>query len=69
MERKPVNSSNLISVGYDLKSKTLEIEFKNGIYQYIGVPIGIYESLMKAQSKGKYFHRFIRGRFPDKKVS
>jgi KTSC domain len=30
MERQPVSSSNLKSVGYDPRSRTLEIEFHNG---------------------------------------
>lgn len=39
MDRETVQSSNIASVGYDLSSSTLEIEFKSGgIYQYSGVP-------------------------------
>ncbi|MBO1741866.1 KTSC domain-containing protein [Leifsonia sp. TF02-11] len=30
MDRIPVNSSNLITVGYDAASQTLEVEFKDG---------------------------------------
>jgi len=61
MDRVPVQSSNLASVGYDPQSLTLEIEFINGgIYQYFGVPQETYEGLMNAGSKGSYFHNQIK---------
>ncbi len=61
MERKNVNSSNLKSVGYDPKTKTLEIEFLHGgIYQYFDVPESEYKSLMSASSHGQYFDRNIK---------
>ena len=65
MERIPVSSSNLCSVGYDPGSQTLEIEFNHGgVYQYAGVPEGEYEGLMSAGSKGQYFHANIKNRYP-----
>ena len=61
MERTPVESSNLASVGYDPTSATLEIEFrKSGIYQYFGVPSSTYDELMSAGSKGTYFDQNIK---------
>jgi hypothetical protein len=61
MQRTPVSSSNLRSVGYDATSQTLEIEFHSGgIYQYFGVPANIYQGLMAAGSHGKYFHAHIK---------
>ena len=40
MNRTPVNSSNVSSVGYDPTSLTLEVEFHGGaVYQYFDVPI------------------------------
>ncbi len=61
MERLPVQSRNLASVGYDPDTLTLEIEFHNsGVYQYFGVPQEIYEGLMNAGSKGSYFHQSIK---------
>jgi len=65
MERKPARSSNLRSVGYNEESQTLEIEFKNKrVYQYKGVPKAIYISLMNVTSHGKYFHKFVKDKFP-----
>ncbi|BET57741.1 KTSC domain-containing protein [Geobacter sp. 60473] len=61
MERIPVSSSNLASVGYDASSAVLEVEFNHGgIYQYSGVPEEIYHSLMSAGSHGTYFDQFVK---------
>jgi len=70
MERIPVESSNLSSVGYNSESAVLEIEFKSGgIYQYSGVPQDVYDGLINAASKGKYFHRYIKNSgYPYSKV-
>jgi len=64
MNRETIVSSNLVSVGYDKTSSTLEIEFKNGIYQYSGVSENEYEGLMNASSAGKYFNMNIKNRYP-----
>ena len=65
MDRKPVGSSNLRSVGYDELSRTLEIEFHNGrVYRYGQIPLGIYEGLMNAVSKGRYFALGIKDKYP-----
>jgi hypothetical protein len=49
MNRQPVASSNLSSVGYDADNQILEVAFHHGgIYQYYGVPVGVYRGLMAA---------------------
>lgn len=63
MERQPVESSNLVSVGYDEITSTLEIEFRSGIYQYFNVPYHIYEELMSSSSAGTYHHQNIKNAF------
>jgi hypothetical protein len=61
MDREPVQSSNLASVGYDISTSVLEIEFLNGgVYQYYGVPAQVHEGLMNAGSKGIYFNQNIK---------
>ena len=61
MERTPVISSNIVSIGYDPEIQTLEIEFKNGsVYQYSGVPSDEFDSFMSADSRGTYFHARIK---------
>jgi hypothetical protein len=69
MERIPVSSRNLSSVGYDADSQTLEIEFNHGgVYQYAGVPEGEHQGLMSADSLGKYFNANIKDRYPCTKL-
>jgi len=61
MDRIPVSSSNIASVGYDPLSSILEIEFNNGsIYQYSEVPEHVYIGLVNASSKGKYLDQNIK---------
>lgn len=68
MIRTPVDSSDLVSVGYDPTSLILEIEFKTGVYQYDGVPTEVYQCLRGAASVGRYFHAFIKNGYPARKV-
>ncbi|MFL5807477.1 MAG: KTSC domain-containing protein [Roseiflexaceae bacterium] len=69
MNRQPVSSSNLRSVGYDPAAQLLEIEFHSGgVYQYTGVPESIYSALMQAASKGSYFHDHIKDHYPTHKI-
>ena len=65
MRREAVTSSNIISVGHDRSSSTLEIEFKDGrIYQYFGVPEQVYRDLVTAPSVGAFFQQNLRGQYP-----
>ncbi len=60
-----VSSSNLSQVCYDAQTTKLEITFHGGgRYRYSGVPQQVYVGLMAAASHGKYFARFIKGRYP-----
>lgn len=69
MERTHVSSSNIRSIGYDPKSQILEVEFLNGgIYQYHDVPESVYERLMSASSKGRFFTDHIRGKYRSRKI-
>ena len=75
MERTKVVSSQIESVGYDPASKVLEIQFKSRrdgiegpVYQYDGVPQEIADQLVAAQSVGRYFGAFIKGKFPFRKI-
>ena len=61
MRRTAVESSTMLSVGYDSTEHVLEIEFTSGVvYQYLEVPATIFKALMDADSKGRYFNREIR---------
>jgi hypothetical protein len=68
MERDPVVSSTLLSVGYEPTSGTLEVEFKSGVYQYYNVPEPIYQQLMEAGSKGQFLHVYIKPAYPCSRV-
>lgn len=61
MQKQEVDSTVIGAVGY---SRVLEIRFESGrIYQYYDVPEDIYEGMLAAESKGKYFNSHIRGKF------
>lgn len=60
MQRIPVESSHIVSIGYDPKTRVLEIEFKeNRVYQYFDVEPRVYELFLKADSYGEYFYAHI----------
>jgi len=65
MDRTPIVSTTLASSGYDANTCLLELEFRSGaIYQYLSVPASLYRDLLAADSKGRFFNRFIRHCFP-----
>lgn len=64
VDRQPVTSSNIASVGYDDAAQALEVEFLNGsIYQYFGVPSAVHSALLSADSVGGYFSRSIKNSY------
>lgn len=64
MDRVPVSSEALTSVGYEPGSSQLEIEFSSGgVYRYYRVPATVHKELMAAESHGHYFAERIRDRF------
>ena len=61
MERQPVKSSNVKSVGFDAEKKVLEVEFKSGgVYQYPGVQPEMYADLLAAESVGRFVSQVVR---------
>ena len=65
MNEVRVESSTLLALAYDGGRRILQLEFcTRAVYHYYGVPAGVYEALLDAASKGSYFNRVIRGRFP-----
>jgi hypothetical protein len=65
MNRQPVESSMIRSVGYDAASATLEVEFNSGkVYQYFEVPAEIHQELMEASSHGSYMRSAIIDVYP-----
>ena len=67
MERIPVQSSNIESIGWE--DNILEIEFhSNSVWQYIDVPSHVYEELMSSSSIGSFFARNIKGVYREIKI-
>jgi KTSC domain len=65
MNETRVESTTLSALAYDDAREILQLEFRSrAIYHYYGVPAAVYEALLGAASKGSYFNRVIRGRFP-----
>ncbi len=57
-------SSVIKRYNYEPQKHILYITFTSGItYAYKSVPLDIVNMLKVAESKGKYFNRFIKGRF------
>lgn len=66
--RIPVHSSLLASIAYSALA-TLDLEFRSGaLYRYFTVPRALFQQLMAAESKGAFFNRNIRNRFPYKRL-
>ncbi len=64
MNRTPVSSSNVASVGYEQNTMTLEVEFTNGsVYQYFDVPMIEYHNLIGAESVGRYLNQNIKASY------
>jgi hypothetical protein len=69
MDRQSVSSSNIVSLGHDAQSQTLEVEFSNGtIYQYFNVDDNLYQQLMSAPSKGQFLNTYIKNAYPYSRV-
>lgn len=69
MNRDAVQSSNVVAIGYDRPTQTLEVEFlKGAVYQYYGVPENMYDNIMSAPSKGVFLNTYIRDSYPFSRV-
>lgn len=69
MQRLKVESSHILSIGYDLKTRILEVEFpENRIYQYSDVEPRVYELFKDADSYGEYFYAHINKHYRYKRV-
>ncbi len=62
MDRQPVESRLIRSVGFDAAQSILEVELVESgrVYRYYDVPYSEFEELMEAESKGTYFNDHVR---------
>lgn len=64
LKRVPLESTALATVGYSRRLHVLEIEFRNGaIYRYLDVPPDVYDALMNASSKARFYDQNIRHKY------
>lgn len=70
IERFPIDSSNLISIGYDYVRRVLAVRFKSGpIFHYSAVDAGTWERFHESPSKGSFFYHHVKGRFAGEKMT
>jgi hypothetical protein len=70
MNRLPVQSSQIRSVGYNADTATLEIEFQSGqVHEYYGVRDDHYNAFINAGSLGKHFMANIRDKHPSREIT
>lgn len=63
MRREPVASSALKSVGYDPRSRILEVEFvSREVYRYFDVEPAEADALLAAASMGRHLNEWIKPR-------
>ncbi len=69
MERKRISASNIRAVGFDARSRVLEIEFSDGsIVQYSGVSEEVHRRFVNAPSPGSYYRDVIEESFTAKRM-
>ena len=67
MNMVSVPSRAIAAIGYE--NGFLVIAFRaGGVYQYSGVPLQAAQGLLYAPSKGRYYRRFIQGKYPAIKI-
>jgi hypothetical protein len=60
-----VESSNVSQIGYDGDEMVLYVRFNNGyLYFYEGVPPDVWEQMLYSDSKGRFVHTNLKGRYP-----
>ena len=70
MEKEAVVSASVAWIAYGASSRVLLVGFIRGtIYEFLDVPAAEHRALMSAESKGRQFNRFIKGRYPHRRVA
>ena len=61
MKRTPIASSAIVSIGYDVELKVLEVEFVSGaVYRYFDVPRATYHDMLESASRGRYLNGVVK---------
>ena len=62
-------SSVSASYSYSEEDKVLKVIFLSGlIYDYLDVPLAVYQRMKNSLSKGSFLNREIKGKFPFRRV-
>ena len=65
MERKRIKSDKVRAIGYDPKSRVLEVELRDGsVLAYSGVSQEVNRQFMNAPSPSSYYEDKIADEFP-----
>lgn len=67
MKLNEVKSSNILGIGYE--DNSLYVKYKSGtIYRYNDFPKNLYESLLMAESKGRFMSQMVKGKYTYERV-
>lgn len=62
-------SGMITKIAYDESEKLLTLTFASGgAYVYKDVPKEVFDSLLAAESAGKYFHAHVKNKYETEKV-
>jgi KTSC domain len=64
MQRIPIRSTSIASLGYSPTKRELEIKFRDtgDVYRYFDVPAEEYVAFLAAESKGTYLNQVFKPR-------
>lgn len=69
MERKPVKSDKVRAVGYDPKSRVLEVQLRDGtVIAYSGVSQEVHRQFMNAPSPSSFYEDKIADEFSARRL-
>ena len=69
MERKRVNSNKIKAVGYDAKTRLLEVELRDGtVLAYSGVSQEVHRQFMNAPSPTSFYEDKIADEFSARRL-
>jgi hypothetical protein len=65
----PIESDVFTATAYRECVRQLYLRFDDGdVYRYFDCPVSVYRKFLNAESKGRYFAKYIRNRFRDELV-
>ncbi len=60
MAKYPINTTNIVAIGYDEVTEVLEIEFKlQVVHHYFQVPLDEFIAFLKASRPEDYYFKYV----------